>query len=340
MSVLVTAVHPRQEEGTGEIHYVLIPDPDRWAWVQLVEDLAGGEVLGAALIHGLSEDGFERARAFPGCLVARPGDDDVVHGLVEQGWGAERIGDDVIVLVPPGGMGSVQRVSRDEFGAAIDGAEPIATEIELNGVDLADEGLFGVFAAGRLGGSCALLSLSGASSESGPLVLRNPAALGLERADRHPASLSAQTQSGAVRCAVVGASRSFEGEEEWHGFADGAGAGDLWRSLGADSGGGFWLMLELTAPEVDPPVWMPAGQIFEQRARTGRQTLATTAGVGAVVSPGQLTVLLAPAYCLDSHLGPPAGDPMAVTPLRMPLASGATQGRVWHARRAARDGLR
>jgi hypothetical protein len=355
MGVLVTAVRTQHDERDGGVEYVVALEPTASTWVRLAEDLRRGEVLGAALLTDSTSAQLGLAGECPGRLVVDRARQSATEELLAVGWIPERLNDALLVFAPPprrvepeqppthprsrepDQAPAVQLVEREQFAAGIDGTEPMATEIDSATVELDDQRMFGDFTASRLGGSSALLSLSGAGKQPGTLLLRNPAALGLARADDQADSLSAQTRSSSVRCAAVGLSQSFQ-RGEWPGLEDPAGVAALWRSVGPHNQG-FWLVLELSAPNVDPPVWIPAGQIFEQRARTGRQTLASTIGVGTVVSPGQLTVLLTPAYCLDRHLGPPAGDPMGITPFRLPLTPGTTQARVWQERDAAKGEL-
>ncbi len=240
------------------------------------------------------------------------------------------------MFAPPAESSPNRSVSLEEFGQLIEGDEPVSALVDPHEVSSDDEQLFGVFASHRLGGSSALLAMSGAGAaewmEDRRLELRNPAALALERVDRDPWSIV----TPPVRSVVLGLD-SGNDAPSWARFEEPDAVSQLWETRDRDRAD-FWLMIELTAPEADPPVWMPAGQIFEQMSFTGRQTLATTAAAGTLVSPGRRSTLLLPAFCLDRHLGPPASDPMRATPLRSPLPQGATQRRVWWQTIAARGG--
>ncbi|WP_190187913.1 hypothetical protein [Streptomyces cirratus] len=264
-------------------------------------------------------------------------EEEIVSSLNHHGWTRIASYEQQIVLAPPTETSPNRSVSGHEFGRLIEGDEPVSTLVDPCEVSLDDGQLFGVFASHRLGGSSALLAMSGAEKaslriENRRLELRNPAALGLERVDRDPWSIV----TAPVQCVVLGLSSRDDAPSRAL-FPELDAVSQLWEARDRDRAD-FWLMIELTGSEVDPPVWMPAGQIFEQKSFTGRQTLATTAAAGTLVSPGHRSTLLLPAFCLDPHLGSPASDPMRPTPLRSPLPRGATQDRVWQQRVVARGG--
>lgn len=351
MRVLVVA--PTRGESTelaelGEAGYVVVGEADPTTMARLAVELRAGSIEGAVLLGELRVDRFRLAREFPRHLVLDDPDERLVEELGSLGWTQPHRFEGRVVLAPPAPSSTVRLVSREEFATGIDGSEPLAIDVDAESVRLDDEALFGVFASSKLGGSCALLSLSGDElSNYGTLRLRNPAALGLERTDSHPDSLSALASEGSVVCTAIGLSargfpeaRSERMESEgWRELEDTEAARQLWGSLDRLDRG-FWLVLQLRAPKIDPPVWMPAGQIFEQQRRTGRQTLATTTPVGAVVAPGHPTMLAVPTFCLDPQLGPPAADPMRLTPLRVRADTGTTQDAAWRARRLARESER
>lgn len=329
----------------GEPGYVVVGDADPTTMARLAVELRAGSIEGAVLLTELSIDRIRLAREVsPRHLVLDEPDECLVDELGSLGWTQLDRLERRVVLAPPALSSTVRLVSRKEFAVGIDGSEPLATEVNAESVRLDDEALFGVFASSKLGGSCALLSLSGDGlSGDGTLQLRNPAALGLERADSHPDSLSVRANAGSVVCTAIGLAAGapeawFESEESegWPGI-DGTEAVRQLVSSPERADRSFWMVLQLRAPMIDPPVWMPAGQIFEQQLRTGRQTLATTAPVGAVVAPGNTTTLAVPTFCLDPHLNSPAGDPMRLTPLRVRADEGTTQEAAWRARRVARE---
>jgi hypothetical protein len=334
MPVLLAAPGPEPAEGLRDADWDVDADPGTAEWLRLAAGLRDGRIAGAALVAQDDEEGRRLAISRPGALVVAADAERTVVKLRRLGWDLQ--GDDgPLVLRPPGpGAGVIEAPMLDPgtFAAVIGGLEPAATLVDARAVELDDDGLFGCFAAGRLGGANALLSLSGARAD-GPqeLVLRNPAALGLERADARPSSLAGLARRGLIACEARGLSRTdaLDGEDEPL-------LAELWAASDRHTWTGYWLVLRLHAPRVDPPVWIPAGQVFEQRGRTGRQTLAAATGVGTVVAPGQAVSLLVPAVCLDPHLGSPAVDPMGVTPLRVPLPGVGLQDDVWRTRQAVR----
>jgi len=345
MAVLVVAVRPQAQEHHRHDHTALaalggrlvVDDLGADTWPRLAVALQSGTISGAAVVHEFSDAALRLTGVRFGHLVVAPAERHVVEDLARQGWMSSDGVEDHLVFAPPGGPAAARAVSAEDFAEAIEGSAPQVTTVELRDVRLSDESLFGPFASTRLGGSAALLSLSGADVDDDRVGLRNPAALGLERVDHDERSIATHVQAQRVRYTAVGLS-SQDAAVRWEGFADPEAASGLWAAREPETP--FWVMVEFAAPSVDPPVWLPAGQIFEQQTLTGRQTLATATGVGTVVSPGRLTALLLPAYCLDPHLGSPMGDPMGATPFRVPIAPGPTQEQVWWQRTAARDNPR
>ncbi|MFF4391140.1 hypothetical protein ACFY0G_30805 [Streptomyces sp. NPDC001552] len=339
MAVLVVAVRPDGERtGVADLADVLIVrELGSETWARLAVDLRVGKVIGAAVTSESRSDAWQLVHAAHRGLLVDSAEEEIVSALIHHGWMRIASHKQQVVLVPPAESSPNRSVASEEFGQLIEGDEPVSTLVDPHEVSLDDEQLFGVFASHRLGGSSALLAMSGADvascrMEDRRLELRNPAALGLERVDRDPWSIV----TPPVRCVVLGLA-SRDDAPSWTLFAEPDAVSQLWETRDRNRAD-FWLMIELTASEVDPPVWMPAGQIFEQKSFTGRQTLATTAAAGTLVTPGRRSTLLLPAFCLDRHLGSPASDPMRVTPLRSPLPRGATQDRVWWQRIVARGG--
>lgn len=338
MAVLVVAVrHDGERTGVADLaDMFVVRELGSETWARLALDLRVGKAIGAAVTTESRSNTLQLVHAADRGLLVDSSEEEIVSSLIHHGWTRIANNEQQVVLAPP--ESSPKRsVSGEEFGQLIEGDEPLSTLVDPHDVSPDDEQLFGVFASHCLGGSSALLAMSGAGAaswnmEDRRLELRNPAALGLERVDRNPWSIV----TPPVRCVVLGLD-SRDDPLSWTTFAEPDAVSQLWETRDRDRAD-FWLMIELTASEVDPPVWMPAGQIFEQKSFTGRQTLATTAAAGTLVSPGRRSTLLLPAFCLDRHLGSPASDPMRATPLRSPLPQGATQDRVWWQRIVARGG--
>lgn len=339
MAVLLVAVRQDGERtGVADLADVfVVRELGSDTWARLAVDLRVGRVIGAAVTSESRSDAWQVVYAAPRGLLVDIAEEEIVSVLIDHGWTRITGHEQQVVLAPPAESSPNRSVPGEEFGQLIEGDEPVSTFVDPHEVSLDAEQLFGVFASHRLGGSSALLAMSGAGGASSRmedprLELRNPAALDLERVDRDPWSIV----TSPVRCVVLGLG-SWDEAPSWEPFVEPDAVSQLWETRDRDRAD-FWLMIQLTASEVDPPVWMPAGQIFEQMSFTGRQTLATTAAAGTLVSAGRRSTLLFPAFCLDRHLGSPAGDPMRATPLRSPLPQGATQDRVWWQRIVARGG--
>jgi hypothetical protein len=152
--------------------------------------------------------------------------------------------------------------------------------------------------------------------------LRNPAALDLDWVD-DPRSASALRSAGQLT--VTAAGLSHDSSDVGAGFSDPDEARRLWAHRTPSS---FYVLLEASAP-VDPELFVPLGQVFEQGVANGVQTLATTRPGSVVVTPGRLGRLLLPAWCLNQNLAAPTGELVRPTPLRTRYPSGTSQSDVW-----------
>lgn len=85
-----------------------------------------------------------------------------------------------------------------EFAASLDGDRPVEVRTTLAAVERNRRAWFGEFADPRIGGANALLALSGVTSTSTSIVLRNPAALSLSLATSADA-LSEHVRVGRIR---------------------------------------------------------------------------------------------------------------------------------------------
>jgi hypothetical protein len=327
-----------EHDGEAELaRQMVIREPEYHAWDQLARDLTTRVVLSAELASEVRLDSRLRPQVLAGHLLVESHQAETADMLLEIGWrmcAAPAADDGVLVLLPP--LPSVvESVSRDEFGRHIEGDLPLSTIVDPREVSFEDEVLFGPFASGQLGGSCALLALSGSNLMTRSVALRNPAALGLIRVDDSPFSLTASP----VSCSATGLSPQDDlGPKVLDSVREPNEAALLW-SARRPGIANFWLLLQLEIADEDPPVWIPAGQVFEQATFTGRQTLATTADAGTIVAPGRRSTLLLPAYCLDPHLDPPASNPMRVTPFSAPAPGRSRQQQVWQDRVLARGGV-
>jgi hypothetical protein len=215
----------------------------------------------------------------------------------------------------------------DEFGDAIHSSDPVAMNVDLGEVDLADEQLFRNYAACREGGSCALVTLSGARWGDSDVLLRNPAALLLDDISANASSAAHFLREGAIEVRAVGLSSDDSADGVFQGFADPDTALATWRGARWRPGD-FWIVAELSAP-VDPTVIIPSGSIFEQTSLNGVQTLAPSAPATMVVQPGGPTTVAVPAWCLNRWLSAPGGQPLRITPLRARHNAHTSQDEVW-----------
>jgi len=336
MGTLVLAVR-REDFGRsgifGVTEHVVVHHIGPDTWPRVATGLISGTIIGAAVVHEISIEELPSATERRGELFVFQSEAELVEVLEDQGWTVRDRWDTGVVLAPPDAPIAVTEISAEEFSRRIAEPEPLSTTVDPREVQLDDDRLFGMFASTGLGGSSALLALSGARPGELSVELRNPAALGLVRVDNDPRSVVAATGAGILHCKAIGLS-GLDEPERWDCFVDGEAMSVLWGSRGFNEER-FSLMVELAAPDLDPPVWLPAGQIFEQLAFNGRQTLATCTGVNTVVSPGRLTAFLLPAFCLDQHLLSPTSDQMRATPFRMPISPGMTQEEAWSQRAAA-----
>jgi hypothetical protein len=194
--------------------------------------------------------------------------------------------------------------------------------------DLDDSLLFGPLAASRMGGSSALMALSGALPDHETVRLRNPASLDLDIITDTD-SIACLTERAAISAWSLGASSDTDiSELDLEGFPDPDAVRRGWRAAHRSGAGTFWLVIQL-AGDLDPPVAIPSGHIFEQRSVNGVQTLAATASYSVVVHAGQPATLVVPAWCLNQHLDPPSGQQLRPTMLRTRYRADTPQDDVW-----------
>lgn len=247
-----------------------------------------------------------------------------VRVLELEGWRTQSSHDDFLVWRPP----DTEIGERAEFEATLLGSMPRTIQVEAE-QSLADESLFGSLASTRRGGSSALMALSGAAPGVPTVLLRNPAALELDVITADD-SLSALVDKGVLAVSAVGGDSTTSAERlELDDFSDPDVAKRSW--LEGDRAEGFWLLLQVEAL-VDPPVGIPPGHIFEQRAINGVQTLAAASSQSFVVNPGPPLTVLVPAWCLNQNLNSPGGQRVSPVPLSARYADGTSQSAVWNDR--------
>jgi len=232
--------------------------------------------------------------------------------LREHGWTRSADFHGLVVLEPAEPeVFALQLVDPGAFRRGIDSTMRLGTRVPLDRSTYLRVGLFGEYVPSELGGSSALLSLSGATPDRPEVVLRNLHALELTRLDEAE-TLTAHRREGSVVCRAVGLSAGDELDTS--GFEDPRACRLAWQER-RPSPAEFWVLVELSA-SVDPAVWIPVGQVFEQHGVNGRQTLAVASSTRTVVTPGRLTTAALPAWCLNQRLSPPDGKSVNPTPLR------------------------
>lgn len=308
----------------GESPTVLfLADPTDEQLRGIIALLVAGEVVGIALLEELPPPQWRwLAYEYRSCVVTSVG----LHPelLVAGGWRADERGGYLVWRSPADAS-----ETSDQFGQHVLSATPHMTEVSVE-LDLADQRVFGPLAADQLGGSSALMALSGAHPAGRTVVLRNLAALELDLLTE-PDSIPTLTAGGAIQVSVVGASAQTAGAAlDLQSFTDAKAALRVWAD--ADRTGDFFLVIQAFAL-VDPPVAIPPGHIFEQRSVNGTQTLAAAAGASFVVAPGSPATVVVPAWCLNQSLSSPSGQLLRPTPLRVRYSAGTSQSAVWQDRR-------
>jgi hypothetical protein len=221
-----------------------------------------------------------------------------------------------------------------EYRASLNSEQPTLITAGIQQVLTRMRDWFGVLADDRVGGAVAILAMSGVTPwAQSPVVLRNPAALGMRRvSDR--AALPALCGDGRIAARAWGASsgdpaRSVRGPGRTRQQS---------RSLAAEfaemkerTTARYGVLTELLATEVDTEVLIEPGLVFEQEALNGVQNLAIAARSALTVgaATGRPVASAHPAWCLNRHLTPPTGQAMRPTSLVVPLTAGMNQRAVW-----------
>lgn len=217
-----------------------------------------------------------------------------------------------------------------EFRESLHSDLPTAIDVSMSDGRVAEAdlaSLLGELADPRVGGAVALLMLSGATHASMSVRLRNPAALDLDWIDDER-SISCQQQLGAVVVRAIGLSNSSDVDTT--GFRE---PEELLRMRShLPTSWTYALMLEAEA-HLDPELFVPVGEVFEQSTVNSTQTLAASASASAVVTPGRLGRMVLPMWCLNASLSPPRGEPVQPTPLRARYSGVESQQDVWAERK-------
>ncbi|MFJ3794629.1 hypothetical protein [Kitasatospora sp. NPDC090091] len=203
---------------------------------------------------------------------------------------------------------------------------PSVTHISLGEVRQDMTSWFGDLANPNVGGAVALLTLSGARKASDRVLLRNPAALGLTFIDSED-SLAAYQRDHVIQVSGIGTTMR---EASYHAGEFRAAAeawDDEFKALSATaSRADYVVLLELSALQ-DPEIVIGEGMVLEQTGFTGAQTLAASRSRSVHVEIGDIIPVALPAWCLNSSLRAPSGEPIRPTPLR--FAVSGTQRHIW-----------
>jgi len=213
-----------------------------------------------------------------------------------------------------------------EYVQSIASDQPVTARTTLSAVGDELSAWFGELADPRFGGAMALLSLSGARTDSQEISLRNPAALRLKLQD-NSLSLSRHMRVGRLIVSAYGYSKGAaeivtqkipealraEAEES---------ISDTYDERSS------YAVLLLIKALVDPELEIDDGSIFEQESVNDVQTLAAAAPRRRTVSPGTYMPVALPAWCLNRTLAAPSGQPVRPTPLVL-VTPGSTQHEVW-----------
>jgi hypothetical protein len=315
-------------ESTSPI-VIRLDDPSIDTVVEVARSVAGGQAISAAwCVHPLSRDRLWMASEWRGRLAVEHGLDQV-QSLERLGWRRVSVSDLFLILAPerehPASEDPV--LSAPTFRSGLRGREPLVIRVQLHDSLANDEELFGDLVPAALGGSSALLVLSGARPGASTVGLRNLGSLELTWLDGDD-TMTDHRRHGTVKCRAVGLSKSTA--PSFAAFANPTAMAEAWEHR-FDPAWSYWVLVELSAL-VDPPVWIPVGQVFGQRAVNGIQTLAVAVSTRVTVTPGQLVPLALPVWCLNKDLSAPDGEPVDPTPLLTRYQEGTSQRQVWEDR--------
>lgn len=300
--------------------YRIVERPAAGTWTTLARELRAGSVTSAAHVSELPPgDRLWIALEFAGSLyLDRASVPELEPGLRRTGWIHRHKTDEYRVLDPP-------VVAPVERPPTLPATVAAATDA-LDDVDV-----FGDLAVGRLGGSSALLALSRRSKRDEHVVVRTLEELELGWVE-HGDALWRVRHRGAVEVVAVGMSASTSIDDVAERFVDHDGIVRAWQERTPVEGMRYSVLLQIVAPDVDPPVWAPVGQIWEQQGVAKHQTLATAVPISAEVAPGEAVSIVAAAWCLNRDLDAPSGEALAVTPLHTRYDQTVTQEQVWEHR--------
>jgi len=195
----------------------------------------------------------------------------------------------------------------------------------------------------RVGGAIAILALSGVvPSTRSPVVLRNPAALGLLRAGQR-STVSALSLPGRITVQAWGTSsdnptRRLARPSPDYLRPESRALTTGLRTGKEATGARFGVLISVTARE-ELEVLVNTGLVFEQEAVSHQQNLAIAAGTIIKADTARPVARALPAWCLNRRSRPPRGERVRPTALIMPVTATMDQATVWNVAERTPEGL-
>ncbi len=263
--------------------------------------------------------------------------DDLAGWEVQPGY--ER--DDLVVLqprsvAPPHDEGPqegrpTQVSTPAEFVAAIDSSSSAMTLAPAAEVHAEPARWFGRLADPRVGGALALLRIAQSHGNDDTLLLRSPAAVGLDVGEP-AAGLGRLVERNGLTVRAWGISYRDAGASaaallEHEPLLDPSAVERVMTSHVQPSNCDYAIVAVMHAP-VDPTATVAAGAVFEQDAWRNEQNLIVAAEVTVPIPVGQFIPVILPAWCMNRSLSPPKGGVVRPTALSMPQLP-STQYGVW-----------
>lgn len=267
------------------------------------------------------------------------------YDLIDLRTFAPSAGGPPATTASPAGGQAAQRAewvqTTAEYRASLDTSRPTLITAPAEQITSRMRDWFGDLADDRVGGAIAVLAMSGvrrSRSTQSQIVLRNPAALGLQRVTGRT-TLATHVRTGTISARAWGTSsddptRGRRRLRVWRSRSR-VRTREEARSLTAElaaarhmTGARYGVLLELTAV-TDAELLIGTGLVFEQEELNGVQNLAIAAGAIKQVEAGRPVTTALAAWCLNRLLIPPSGQSVRPTALVLPLAAGADQDAVW-----------
>jgi hypothetical protein len=230
-----------------------------------------------------------------------------------------------------------------EYRESLERTRPTAITVPAARVMTRMREWFGELADERVGGAIAILALSGVvPSTRSPVVLRNPAALGLLRAGQR-STVSALSLPGRITVQAWGTSsdnptRRLARPSPDYLRPESRALTTGLRTGKEATGARFGVLISVTARE-ELEVLVNTGLVFEQEAVNHQQNLAIAAGTIIKADTARPVARALPAWCLNRRSRPPRGERVRPTALIMPVTATMDQATVWNVAERTPEGL-